>query len=103
LYAGQAWLRRKRIQTEQKLRALEQRAEREERRSEQLVASADGSRRGRPVRIEVDALDADEVSGQPSTRRCRSPGEDDPTPHQRYLRIDVDDAHHGLAERYPGL
>lgn len=100
LYAEQAWLRRERIQTEQKLRALEQRAEREERRSEQLVASADGSRWGRPVRIEVDdeawatvkreavrqrlwlvwwicdlvcieveALDAREVSGQPSTQR----------------------------------
>lgn len=46
---------------------------------------------GEMVRIELDALAADEVSGRPSTRRRRSPGEDDPQPRQRFLRIDIDD------------
>lgn len=45
------------------------------------------------VRVEVEALAAGEVSGRPSTRRRRSPGEADPTPQQRFLRIDVDDGH----------
>jgi hypothetical protein len=45
------------------------------------------------VRAEVDALDAGELSGAPSTRRRRSPGEDAPRPRQRFLRIDVDDEH----------
>ncbi len=103
--------------------ALEQRAERERRRSERLAASvgwvasgSTGADRGRSdeawatvkreavrrrlwlvwwigdlIRIELDALAADEVSGRPSTRRRRSPGEDDPQPRQRFLRIDIDD------------
>ena len=45
------------------------------------------------VRIEVDSLAAGEVSGRPSTRSRRSPGEDDPQPWQRFLRIDVGDEH----------
>lgn len=120
----EARLRRDRLRVEQKVRALEQRAEREQRRSERLVVSADGSRRGRPVRIavddgawaalkieavrrrvwlvwwvgdlvriEVDAFAAGEVSGRPSARRRRSPGEDGPQPRRRFLRIDVDDDH----------
>lgn len=117
-------LRRERIQVERKARSLEQRIEREQRRSEHLVSSADGSRRGRPTRIEVDdeawamlkgeavrrqlwlvwwigdlvrvevgALGAGLVTGRPSSRRRRSPGEGDPQPRQRFLRIDVDDDH----------
>jgi hypothetical protein len=124
LYDEQAQLRRERIQAEQKVRAFEQRVEREQRWSERLAVSADGSRRGRAVRIdvdeaawtvvkreavrrrvwlvwwvgdlvraEVDALDAGEVSGAPSSRRRRSPGEDVPLPRRRFLRIDVDDDH----------
>ena len=122
LYEEQTWLRRERFQVEQKALALERRVERERRRLERRAGSADGSRRGRPVRIavdpdawatlkreavrrrlwlvwwigemvriELDALAADEVSGRPSTRRRRSPGEDDPQPRQRFLRIDIDD------------
>jgi hypothetical protein len=117
-------LRRERIQAEQKARSLEQRIERERRRTERLVRSADGSRRGRAarievdneawatlkraavrrqqwlvwwigdlVRVEVDALAAGLVTGRPSSRRRRSPGEDDPQPRQSFLRIDVDDEH----------
>ena len=124
LYEEQDRLRRERLQMEQKVRALEQRAEREQRRSECRAASVDGSRRGRAVRIvvdpdawaavkreavrrrvwlvcwigdlvriEVDAFAAGEVSGQPSARRRRSPGEDDPQPREQFLRIDVDDDH----------
>ena len=124
LYEEQAWLRRERLQMEQKVRALEQRAERERLRSERLAASSDGSRRGRPVRvevdpeawavvkreavrlrvwlvwwvgdlvrIEVDSLAAGEVSGRPSTRRRRSPGEETLQPRRRFLRIDVGDEH----------
>jgi uncharacterized protein YhaN len=122
LYAEQAELRRERRRTEQQIRALEQRAERERRRAERRVVSADGSRRGRPVRIEVDdeawavlkreavqrrlwlvwwlgelirveveSLASGDVSGRPSSRRRRSPGEGDPVPRQRFLRVDVDD------------
>lgn len=54
LYEEQAELRRQRVLTERRIRALEQRVERERRRAERRVVSADGSRRGRPVRIEVD-------------------------------------------------
>ncbi|MEI2700134.1 MAG: hypothetical protein V9E94_18040 [Microthrixaceae bacterium] len=54
LYEEQAWLRRERFQVEQKVLALERRAERERRRLERRAGSADGSRRGRPVRIDVD-------------------------------------------------
>jgi hypothetical protein len=122
LYEEQTELRRQRVLTERRIRALEQRVERERRRAERRVVSADGARRGRPVRIEVDdvawavlkreavqrrvwlvwwlgelvhveveALAAGSVSGRPSTRRRRSPGEDDPQPRQRFLRIDIDD------------
>jgi hypothetical protein len=128
LYEEQAELRRERVRTERRIRALEQRVERERRRAERRVVSADGSRRGRPVRIEVDeeawallkreavqrrlwlvwwlgelvrvevdALAAGSVSGPPSSRRRRSPGEGDPTPRRRFLRIDVDD------DRWAGL
>jgi hypothetical protein len=124
LYEEQVRLRGDRIQAELKVRALEQRVEREQRRSERLAVSADGSRRGRAVRIDVDdgawttvkrevvrrhvwlvwwigdlvraeleALDACDVSGRPSSRRRRSPGEEVPQPRQRFLRIDVDDDH----------
>lgn len=54
LYEEQAELRRQQVLTERRIRALEQRVERERRRAERRVVSADGSRRGRPVRIEVD-------------------------------------------------
>ena len=122
LYEEQAELRRQRVLTERRIRALEQRVERERRRAERRVVSADGSRRGRPVRIEVDdeawailkreavqrrlwlvwwlgdlvrveveALAAGKVSGPPSSRRRRSPGEVDPQPRQRFLRSDVAD------------
>ncbi len=111
LYEEQAWLRRERFHLEQKALALERRAEHERRRLERRAVSADGSRRGRPVRIDVDdgawaalkreavrrrlwlvwwvgelirleveALESGRVSGRPSTRRRRSPGEDDPQP-----------------------
>ncbi|MFN7149888.1 MAG: hypothetical protein ACK4V6_10445 [Microthrixaceae bacterium] len=124
LYEEQAWLRRERFQVEQKVLALERRAERERRRLERRAVSADGSRRGRPVRVDVDdeawaalkreavrrrlwlgwwvgelvrveveALESGRVSGRPSTRRRRSPGEDEPQPRLRFLRIDVDDDH----------
>ena len=43
------------------------------------------------IRIEVEALEAGEVSGRPSTRRRRSPGEVESRPRQRFLRIDVSD------------
>jgi hypothetical protein len=122
LYEEQAELRRQRVLTERRIRALEQRVERERRRAERRVVSADGSRRGRPVRIEVDdvawavlkreavqrrvwlvwwlgdlirvesdALVAGSVTGRPSSRRRRSPGEGDPMPRRRFLRVDVDD------------
>jgi hypothetical protein len=122
LYEEQAELRRQRVMTERRIRALEHRVERELRRAERRVVGADGSRRGRPVRIEVDdeawavlkrdavqrrvwlvwwlgdlirveaeALAAGSVSGPPSSRRRRSPGEGDPTPRRRFLRVDVDD------------
>ena len=54
LYEEQTWLRRERFQVEQKVLALERRAERERRRLERRAVSEDGSRRGRPVRIDVD-------------------------------------------------
>jgi hypothetical protein len=123
LYEEQTELRRQRVLTERRIRALEQRVERERGRAERRVVSADGSRRGRPVRIEVDdeawavlkreavrrrlwlvwwlgdlvrveveALAAGKVSGRPSSRRRRSPGEVDPQPRQRFLRIDVADS-----------
>ena len=122
LYEEQACLRRERFQVEQKALALERRAERERRRLERRAGSADGSRRGRPVRIDVDdeawaalkseavrrrwwlvwwvgdlirmeveALEAGQVSGRPSARRRRSPGEAEPDPRTRFLRVDVDD------------
>jgi hypothetical protein len=122
LYEEQAELRRQRTLTERRIRAVEQREERERRRAERRVVSADGSRRGRPVRIEVDdgawavlkreaavrrvwlvwwlgdlvrveaeSIAAGEVSGPPSSRRRRSPGEGDPTSRRRFLRVDVDD------------
>lgn len=47
-------LRRERAETERRVRMFEKRFEREQRRSERIVASADGSRRGRAVRIDVD-------------------------------------------------
>ncbi|MFN7148149.1 MAG: hypothetical protein ACK4V6_01580 [Microthrixaceae bacterium] len=128
LYEEQAELRGQRVLTERRIRALEQRVERERRRAERRVVSADGSRRGRPVRIEVDdeawavlkreavrrrvwlvwwlgdlvrveseALAAGSVSGPPSSRRRRSPGEGDPMPQRRFLRVDVDD------DRWAGL
>lgn len=128
LYGEQAELRRERVLTERRIRALEQRVERERRRAERRVVSADGSRRGRPVRIEVDdeawallkreavqrrvwlvwwlgelvrveveELASGEVSGRPASRRRRSPGEGDPVPRRRFLRVDVDD------ERWAGL
>lgn len=124
LYEEQTWLRRERFQVEQKVLALERRAERERRRLERRAVSEDGSRRGRPVRIDVDdkawaalkreavkrrlwlvwwvgdlirieveELEAGEVSGRPSTRRRRSPGEVESKPRQRFLRVDVDDDH----------
>ena len=127
LYEEQVQLRRERVRTEQRIRALEQREERERRRAERRVVSADGSRRGRPVRIDVDeeawdtlkreavrrrlwlvwwigdlirieveALVAGELSGSPSARRRRSPGEGHPQTRQRFLRIDVDDEHWGV-------
>lgn len=43
------------------------------------------------VRTEVDAIAADQVSSRPALRRRRSPGEGDPIPRSRFLRIDVDD------------
>ena len=46
LYEEQAWLRRERLQMEQKIRVLEQRAERERLRAERLAASSDGSLSG---------------------------------------------------------
>ncbi len=122
LYEEQAWLRRERFQVEQKVLALERRAERERRRLERRAGSADGSRRGRPVRIDVDdeawaalkreavrrrlwlvwwlgelirievgALEGGKVSGRPSQRRRRSPGEAEPSPRTRFLRIDASD------------
>lgn len=54
MYEEQAELRRERVLTERRIRALEAREERERRRAERRVVSADGSRRGRPVRVEVD-------------------------------------------------
>ena len=46
---------------------------------------------GELVRVEMDQLAAGEVSGRPSTRRRRSPGEGEPAPRRRFLRIQVDD------------
>ncbi len=128
LYEEQSQLRRERVLTERRIRALERRVDRERRRADRRAVSADGSRRGRPVRIEVDdeawavlkreavqrrvwlvwwlgdlvrvesdALAAGSVSGRPSSRRRRSPGEGDPMPRRRFLRIDVDD------DRWAGL
>jgi hypothetical protein len=122
LYEEQVELRRERVLTERRIRALEWRVERERRRAERRVVSADGSRRGRPVRIEVDdgawaalkreaverrvwlvwwlgelvrveveQLASGEVSGRPSSRHRRSPGEGEPVPRRRFLRVDVDD------------
>lgn len=44
------------------------------------------------VRVEVEGLAAGEVSGTPASRRRRSPGEGEPQPRRRFVRIDVDDA-----------
>jgi hypothetical protein len=43
------------------------------------------------VCVEVKALAAGEVAGTPGSRRRRSPGEGDPEPRRRFVRIDVDD------------
>lgn len=48
---------------------------------------------GNMVRIEVDAIAAREVTGTPSSRRRRSPGESAPRTRRRFARIDIDDEH----------
>jgi hypothetical protein len=48
-------------------------------------------RMGELVRFEIGQLDAGTVSGRPSSRRRRAPGEGDPMPRRRFLRIQVDD------------
>ncbi len=45
------------------------------------------------VRIEVEGLAAGQVTGTPASRRRRSPGEGEPTPFRRFVRVDVDDDH----------
>ena len=49
-------------------------------------------RMGELVRFEMDQLTAGNLSGRPSSRRRRGPGEGEPSPRQRFLRIQVDDA-----------
>ena len=46
---------------------------------------------GELVRFELSQLAAGTASGRPSSRRRRSPGEGEPSPRQRFLRIQVDD------------
>ncbi len=48
-------------------------------------------RMGELARFEVGQLAAGTVSGRPSMRRRRAPGEGDPVPRRRFLRIQVDD------------
>lgn len=48
-------------------------------------------RMGELVRYEMDQFAAGRVSGRPSSRRRRGPGEGEPSPRQRFLRIQVDD------------
>jgi hypothetical protein len=48
-------------------------------------------RMGELVRFEVGQLAAGTVSGRPSFRRRRAPGEGDPVPRRRFLRIQADD------------
>ena len=48
-------------------------------------------RMGELVQAEVQQLAADDVTGMPASRRRRGPGEADPSPRRRFLRIDVDD------------
>jgi len=48
-------------------------------------------RMGELVRFEMDQLAAGRVSGRPSSRRRRGPGEGEPSPRQRFLRVQVDD------------
>ena len=46
---------------------------------------------GHLVTVEVEQFAAGEVTGSPSGRHRRSPGEGDAVPHRRFLRVDVDD------------
>jgi hypothetical protein len=46
---------------------------------------------GHLVTVEVEQLAAHQVTGSPSGRHRRSPGEGDPAPHRRFLRVHVDD------------
>lgn len=46
---------------------------------------------GELVRFEMEQVAADTVSGRPSSRRRRGPGEGEPAPRRRFLRIQVDD------------
>ena len=48
-------------------------------------------RMGELVRFEVSQLAVGTVSGRPSSRRRRAPGEGDPVPRRRFLRIQIDD------------
>ncbi len=43
------------------------------------------------IRIEVEGVAAGEVTGTPASRRRRSPGEGEPSPRSRFVRIDVAD------------
>ena len=48
-------------------------------------------RMGELVRAELHQLGAGDVAGTPASRRRRGPGEIDPDPRRRFLRIEVDD------------
>ena len=48
-------------------------------------------RMGELVHFEVGQLAAGTVSGRPSSRLRRAPGEGEPAPRRRFLRIRVDD------------
>jgi hypothetical protein len=43
------------------------------------------------IRTEVEALATSEIAGTPASRRRRSPGEGEPNPRRRFVRIDVAD------------
>lgn len=49
------------------------------------------SRVGQLVMTELEAIAAADVTGPPSSRWRRSPGEGEPTPRRRFLRVWIDD------------
>jgi hypothetical protein len=111
-------MQRERTEAEKATRAMERRLEFERRRFERLGQRRNGRpvrvdvddeawavlqrdvvaqgvyliwRMGELVRFEMDQLAAGTVPGRPPFRRRRGPGEGEPSPRRRFIRIQIDD------------